>query len=265
MSFRTWHLVTVTVICLRRSKYTQSGPFALVATDLDLSIRRSAERAVADKIQASKPTTANKKAKCKKRDEGEIRLVVAYNSEDPSQPPEIMVGGNSDTFAPTLGKIVSHWSMLELETDLLITAILSYREDLDVSWKGRSFGRRWELLQDVWKDFASTEQFLLDEMHRANKSMKAARHVRNLIAHARMAFGVSNKGPWIRFRNRNPSFPWSKTYFQKEFDAVLLQIVDATGRIFRLTALDYASHFSKESLEILKFLPNMDHMRLPTD
>lgn len=218
-----------------------------------------------DKVPSPKPTTANKKAKSKKRDEGEMRLIVAYNSENPSQPPEIMVGGSSDTFALTLGKIVSHWSMLELETDLLITAILSYREDSDVSWKGRPFGRRWERLQDIWKDFASSEQFLLDEMHRANKSMKAARHVRNQIAHARMAFGVSNNGPWIRFRNRNPSFPWSKTYFQKEFDAVLLQIVDATGRIFRMTALDYASHFSKESLDVLKLLPNVDHIRLPTD
>ncbi|MCK1386358.1 hypothetical protein [Bradyrhizobium sp. 21] len=215
--------------------------------------------------QTLQPENVDKRARSKKRNEAELRMIVATNSQDPSQPPQIMTGGSSNEFAPAIGRIISSWSMLELETDILITAILLSRQDQDIKWRGRQFGRRWDCLHEMWRDFASTNRFLLDEMHRANKSVKAARHTRNQIAHSPMAFGVSDKGPWVRFRNRNPSFPWSKTYFAKELAAVEVQIVEATGRIFRFTARDYASHFPEESLQLLTILPNMDHVRLSVD
>jgi hypothetical protein len=200
----------------------------------------------------------------RKRSSGDVvlQMVVAYNSQDPEQPPEVMPEyGNN--FAPVIGHIIGNWALLEQEMELLTTALLKCNNVHEPDWQRRRFSQRWELLQDQWRTFASNDPRLSSEMFKINKDMRAGKHVRDNIAHKRISFGLSDKGPWIRFQNENRAFPWTKRYFLKDFTEVQKHLAGAVGRFFRLTKIEYAQHFSSQSKSLLQQLPNMDYLRFP--
>jgi hypothetical protein len=193
----------------------------------------------------------------------EMRLVVGHNSKNPDQPPEVMPGFG-DNFAPIIGHIVATWSLLEQETDVLITSLLNFHKKSVPGWQRRGFSKRWELLQDEWTLFCHADQYLTSEMEQISRHLRAGKHIRDGIAHKRTSFGLSDRGPWIRFQNENRVFPWSKRHLMEDFVKARKQITEVVGRLFRLTMRDYAQHFPLPSKSLLQQLPDTGYLRFPT-
>jgi hypothetical protein len=199
----------------------------------------------------------------KKNNDTAFVFIVTSDSTNPEQPPEIMPGSLENNFAPIIGKIIGQWAVLEQEMEVLITALLKFRNGTLVGWQTCEFNRRWTLLQNEWILFIGSDQQLAHEMSEANKEMSIAKVVRDSFSHKRLILGIDEQGPWIRFQNKNSSFPWTKKHRHGDFQQIHRKIVLASGRLFRFTMLKYAQHFSSPSKLLLQRLPNMDYLRFP--
>lgn len=196
------------------------------------------------------------------KDEVQIALVVAYDSQNPSQPPELMAYDDS-TF-PMIGKVISKWSLLEQELHLLIHALLKKRSHQIPGWHKRGFNQRWTVLEEEWRFFAGASDELMTEWAIIDRQMRKTKLVRDGIAHSRIRLGINNAGQWVRFQNENRNFPWSKRYYANDLAETARVISDTTGRLFRFTVPRHASHFSSQSRSLLQQLPDMDSLRFPS-
>jgi len=191
----------------------------------------------------------------------QLALVVAYDSTNPRQPPELITV--PDEFYPLLGKIIIKWSTMEQEMVVLLASTMAANNTANPGWRRLPFKKRWEFLEQEWAKFADCEKELLVEMAAIARDVGNAKYIRNCIAHKRIAPGLDDKGAFLRFENENRAFPWTKRFYQTDLTVALLAAISAGGRLFRLTNLDKAQFFSSQSISLLQRLPDMGHLRLP--
>jgi hypothetical protein len=193
------------------------------------------------------------------KNEIQFALLVGSNSQDPTQPPSLLT--YSDNLYPGLGRIIAQWALLEQEVHFLIHALLKHAGRRTPGWVRQPFNQRWKLLRKEWEVFAASELELVTEMTEIHTEMHRGKVVRDGIAHGRIRLGMNDEGQWVRFQSDNRTFPWTKRYYMPDLDDALGNINNAVGRLFRLMMLDYAKHFSPQSISLLQQLPDTAHLR----
>ncbi|RYG56567.1 MAG: hypothetical protein EON56_03900 [Alphaproteobacteria bacterium] len=121
------------------------------------------------------------------------------------------------------------------------------------------------MLLDEFNKFAHEEPDLIREMKEIDRLAKAAKTVRDGLAHKRifMGMGLENGGNYLRFESDNVKFPWSKPYSEHDLIAALNNISAAAGRLFRLTNIDHPTSVLLPGKSLLRRLPDMDLVRFP--
>ncbi len=97
----------------------------------------------------------------------QMYLTVAYNSQDMSQPPQVM--SVPDELHPLIGRIITQWALLEQEVDLLTGALLDLNATSEPAWEKWQFIKRWRLFQQEWQKFIGDNRELADEMDKIGK------------------------------------------------------------------------------------------------
>ncbi|WP_284315790.1 hypothetical protein [Labrys miyagiensis] len=190
-----------------------------------------------------------------------LALLVAYNSTDPNQPPQLMTV--PDEFYAILGRIIINWSIMEQEMEVLVASLMAANGTSNPRWIKLSFTQRWPFLQSEWARFASSDKALMDEMSGIKADVMTAKFLRDCIAHKRISPGIDDKGNFLRFQNENKNFPWTKRFYEADLSVACLAAIKASGRLYRLTNLDHAQFFSPQTISLLQRLPDMSHLRFP--
>jgi len=191
-----------------------------------------------------------------------IRLVVAYDSTNPHQPPELMAV--PDQFYTALGRVAVQWAVMEQEVHILTSALLDANGTVEPGWLRRPFTTRWKLLMAQFEQFASKAPELLGEMKEIERLKDLAKPIRDGLSHQRILSGLDDTGPFLRFELDNKHFPWSRQYHEEDIAKAAQSASAAAGRLFRMTNIDHPTAAALPGRSLLQRLPNMDHVRSPT-
>jgi hypothetical protein len=191
----------------------------------------------------------------------QLAMGVAWNSEDMRQPPEVMTV--PDEFHAIIGRIITQWGVLEQELEVITFSLMTFRGSVERGWHGLPFRKRWESFTDQWKAFASGNAELMGEFAEIVEEKNRGKYVRDCISHKRIAPGIADGRPFLRFQNENKGFPWTKKFHIEDLAVAGMAISSTAGRLFRLTNLDFVPFLSSESRSLLQRLPDMGHLRFP--
>ncbi len=186
---------------------------------------------------------------------------VAYDQDNPDQLPEVMLV--PDEFYLIIGRVVARWATMELEAELLTTALLAKAGEAAPRATIGRWNKRWELLILQFHKFANGDAALIKEIKEVDRLAKIAKPIRDGLAHRRMMFGWEDNGQQltVRFEIDNAKFPWSKAYKLIDIDKASLALRDAGGRLYRLNEPENPTWSDVPGMSRMRELPNMAHLR----
>ncbi len=153
-----------------------------------------------------------------------------------------------------IGKIVTHWALLELVTAQLIQALLRASGHPDP--KAREFKRKLEVAKTEFKAaFKDHPELLAYWQREILGRINRTKTVRNLLNHAQMFGQDSPKGPYVGFVTDRLGKKARRRFFEADFIKIQTEISEAAGLINMLaTAPDDVPIPSPDKLALRRVL-----------
>ncbi len=189
---------------------------------------------------------------------------AALQVSDKSEPPILLPSLDESLFAP-IGKLIANWAVMEQQLNILLWALITHNTTNEPGWQKRPFTKRWELLKAEWATLAASSATLGKFIDPAHAAIRKAKVLRHSISHKDMIFGAhETRGQFIRFFNETRTKQKSKPYFVSDFIEASVAAREAAGWLAWPTDPNSAWPLPSRETQILRSLPNTDHLRIPT-
>ena len=154
---------------------------------------------------------------------------------------------------------------MELQMNILISALLASRDEHGRGWRVAPFETRLGILHEEWEKFSRGAPALSKFLQPTYGDVRKAKTLRDAIAHKEFLFRVEVGGDHsIQFYNKTRTKQKTKPYYVADFIEATEAAARAASIFFWVTEPDSKWPLPDKEADRLRALPSTEHLKIPT-
>lgn len=183
---------------------------------------------------------------------------------DLSQPPHLFPTIPA-TFNHAIGDLIVHWGLMEQQMNILLWALLKHNGTREDGWRTRGFDKRYDLFTAEWSSLSRGYPTLAKFPDETKSKIRTWKTLRDAVSHKEMVLGLEMDGNhFVQFYNKSRAKQKTKPYRASDFTKAAEAAASAAGWFFWICQSGAVWPLPSPDTQILRSLPNTDHLRLPT-